>query len=114
MSGAIDGGLTRLRETPRYHWLGLVAACLAGLVLASVHWIGLVAGGALVGLVSTTLRRALLAGLGFGVLALVMWAGLLIWYGSLGGVLATGMLAGLGAVIALVAPVLGSLIRGII
>ena len=114
MSGAIDERLTRLRETPRYHWLWLVAACLAGFVLASVHWIGLVAGGALVGLVSTTLRRALLAGLGFGVLVLVAWAGLLVWHGSLDGVLATGMLAGLGAAIALVAPVLGSLVRGIV
>lgn len=114
MSGAIDERLTRLRETPRYHWLGLVAACLAGLVLASVHWLGLVAGGALVGLVATTLRRALLAGLGFGVLVLLTWGAILLWHGSLGGVLATGMLAGLGVAIALAAPVLGSLVRGIV
>jgi hypothetical protein len=114
MSTAVDEGLARLRETPRYHWLGLVAACLAGLVLASVHPVGLVAGGALVGLVSTTLRRAVLAGLGFGVLVLVAWAGLLVWHGSLGGVLATGQFVALGAAMALGGPLLGSLVRGVV
>lgn len=114
MSTAVGEGLTRLRETPRYHWLGLVAACLAGLVLVSVHWVGLVAGGALVGLVSTTLRRALLAGFGFGLLVLVTWAVLLTWHGSLGGVLATGQFVALGVAMALAGPLLGSLVRGIV
>ncbi|PSP58936.1 hypothetical protein BRC73_07415 [Halobacteriales archaeon QH_7_66_37] len=111
---ALGDGLTQLRRTPRYHWAGLLVACVVGLVLANVHWVGLVAGGALVGLVATTLRRALLAGLCFGVLALATWGAVLLWHGTLGGVLGTGLFAGLGAAIALAAPVLGSLVRGVV
>ncbi len=114
MSTGVDEWLATLRGTPRYHWLAMIAACVAGLVLASVHWVGLVAGGALVGLMSTTLRRALLAGLGFGALVLLAWASLLAWHGALGGALVTGRLAGLGVAMALVAPVLGSLVRGVV
>jgi hypothetical protein len=111
---ALADGLARLRKTPRYHWLGLVAACGLGLALSAIHWLGLVAGGLFVGLVATTLRRALLAGLGFGVLVLMTWAALLVWNGTLGEVLATGRLLALGAAIALVAPLLGSLVRGVV
>jgi len=111
---AVADGLTRVRETPRYHWLGLVAACSLGLGLSAIHWLGLIAGGLLVGLVATTLRRALLAGLGFGALVLVTWATLLVWNGTLGEVLATGRLVALGVAIAFVAPLLGSLVRGVV
>jgi hypothetical protein len=110
----VSARLAPLRETPRYHWAGLVAAIVLGLALASVHWLGLVAGGALVGIVSTSFRRALLAGLGFGVLVVVSWVGLAVVGGVLGKVLATGQLAGITVAIGLVAPVLGSLVRGIV
>ena len=56
--------LRLLREDATYHWVGLLVAVVLGLVLASVHWVGLVVGGALVGLVTASLRRALLAGRG--------------------------------------------------
>lgn len=106
--------LAPLREEPQYHWLGLIAAVSFGLVLSSVHWLGLVAGGAFVGIVSTSFKRAVLAGLGFGVFVVVAWVGLAVAGGVLGKVLATGQLAGITVAIGLVAPVLGSLVRGIV
>jgi len=106
--------LDRVRRVPRYQWLAMVAGCAVGLVLASIHWVGLVAGGALVGLAATTLPRALLAGLGFGVLVVLTWVGGLLWAGSLGNVTAMGRIAGLGLGMAIVGPLVGSLVRGIV
>jgi len=106
--------LRRIREEPVPHWVALVAAVVVGLALSTVHWLGLVAGGALVGLVATSLRRALVAALGFGVLVVLVWAALLALSGSLGKVLVMGEIAGLGVAIALAAPVVGSLARGVI
>jgi len=60
----------RTRRNPRR--AALVAALLVGLVAVWVHWIGLVVAGALVGLVSRTLPRALAAGVGVGALVLVL------------------------------------------
>jgi hypothetical protein len=110
----ISKRLAPLREEPQYHWLGLLAAVSFGLVLSSVHWLGLVAGGAFVGIVSTSFKRAVLGGLGFGVLAVLAWGGLLVMGGALGEVAATGQLAGITVAIGIVAPVLGSLVRGIV
>lgn len=101
-----------LREH-RYQPAVLVAAALVGLALAWVHWLGLFVAGALVGLVSRTLPRAVVAGLAFGVLAL------------LGHVLASPAMTAadflaltpasyVTIAAALVAPVWGSLIRGTI
>jgi hypothetical protein len=106
--------LRLIREESPYHWAALVVAIVLGLGLSTVHWVGLVAGGALVGLVAASLRRALLAGLGFGLLALAVWVVLLVLAGSLGEVLATGQLAAISVAIALVGPVFGSLARGVV
>ena len=106
--------LGRVREESGPHWVALVVALVVGLVLSTVHWLGLVVGGALVGLVAATLPRALLSGLGFGLLVAALWAFLLGLSGALGDVTATGRFAGLGLLVALVAPVLGSLVRGIV
>jgi hypothetical protein len=103
-----------LREDATYHWVGLVTAIVVGLVLAAVHWVGLVAGGALVGLVASSLRRAVLAGVGFGVLAVLGWLALLAVAGSLGEVLATGRLVVLAVGMGIVAPAFGSLARGVV
>lgn len=110
----IESALTVVRQEPRYHWAGFLLAVVAGLVVASVHWVGLVVGGALVGLVASDLLRALLAGLGFGLLAVTLWAGSLWWVGSLGAVLAMGELALVSVAIGLLTPVVGSLIRGVV
>ena len=80
--------LHRVRTESRPHWVALVAAVVVGLVLSGVHWLGLVAA--------------------------AVWALLLAVPGALGGVVAMGRIAGLGLLIALVAPVVGSLARGVV
>lgn len=114
ITSRVRAQLRRVREEPVSHWVALVVAIVLGLALSTVHWLGLVAGGALVGLVSTSLRRALAAGLGFGVLVVLVWAVLFALSGSLGKVLAMGELVWLGIAVALLAPVVGSLARGVI
>ncbi len=104
--------LTQLRETPRYHWLALVVGCVVGLVAASLHWIGLVVGGALVGVVAANVRRAVLAGAGFGILVLLVWGALLWTAGTFGQATAMGDFTLLAVAIALGLPILGSLVRG--
>lgn len=106
--------LQTVREDPFIHWVTLAGALIAGILLAQLHWLGLVAGGALVGLVTTSLLRALLAGVGFGITVLFIWAGTLAAAGSLGNVSSMGELAALGVGIGIAAPVLGSLVRGVI
>lgn len=108
------GLLRAIRERPRVHWLALALAVILGLLLAWRHWLGLVAGGGLVGLVSTSVRRALLAGLGFGLTVLVVWLGALAVDGSLGEVLAMGELVLLGGLVGVGGAVLGSLLRGVV
>jgi len=106
--------LRLLREDPAYHWVGLLVAIVVGVALSTVHWLGLVAGGALVGLLAASVRRAVLAALGFGVIVLLVWVVLFAFAGSLGEVLATGRLVVVGTAMGLLAPVLGSLARGIV
>ncbi len=107
-----DGRLDRLRTEPRAHAAGLVVATGLGVLAAWLDPLGLVVGGALVGLVAASLRRAILYGLAFGVLVLVVFAL------SLGTTLgpAVGMVPAvyltLGAGVGM--PVLGSLVRGLV
>ena len=103
--------LTRFRRDPTVHWVSLVVAILAGLGLATLHWIGLVVGGVLVGLLAATVWRALLAGIGFGFLALCLWLGSLWSAGTLSAVLAMGEVTVLAILLVLVLPVVGSLAR---
>lgn len=112
MSAASTVG--RVRTDPFVHWIALLLATGIGLGLASVHWTGLVAGGALVGLVATSLKRALLAGVGFGVTALVVWFGTLVASGVLGKVLATGQFVWIAVAVGVAAPLAGSLLRGVV
>jgi len=114
MSGRSVAVLDRIRTEPRTHWIALVAAIVLGLAAATVHWIGLVLAGALVGLVSQSLRRALLAGFGFGVLAVLVWMGSLAWAGALGKVLNTGLFGLLSVGIGILVPTFGSLVRGVV
>ncbi|SDM95060.1 hypothetical protein SAMN04487949_2955 [Halogranum gelatinilyticum] len=72
MSGETGGtSLDGLREGGSRHLLALGVAVVVGLALAWVHWLGLFAAGALVGLVSRDLPRAVVAGLVVGVIVLV-------------------------------------------
>lgn len=106
--------LQRVRTDPFVHWVALLLTTGVGLSLASIHWLGLVAGGALVGLVAPSLKRALLAGLAFGVTALLVWLVVLATNGVLGKVLATGQFFGIAVLIGVLAPLLGSLVRGVV
>lgn len=104
--------LERARTRTRDHRIALGAALIGGLALAWLHWFGLVLGGALVGLVAPTLRRALVAGLGFGVLVLAAFA--ITLGGAVGDVMGMTPVVYLAVGTALALPVLGSLARGLV
>lgn len=107
-------GLSRLRADERQRRMVLAAGVLLGLGLGSLHWLGLVVGGAVVALPARTVPRGIGYGLGLGVLGLLVFAGLLAWQGALGPALSTGMVGGITVVIGLAAPLLGSLVRGVV
>ncbi|MFB6184045.1 MAG: hypothetical protein ABEI96_05770 [Haloarculaceae archaeon] len=64
--------LATVRRRPRRRRVALLVAGLVGLGLADSHWIGLVVAGALVGLVSETVPRAVVGGLVLGVVVLAV------------------------------------------
>lgn len=103
--------LERAREDPRDHRIALAAAVVVGLVLAWLHWFGLVLGGALVGLVSSTLERAVLAGLGFGVVVLIAFVASLGTSAPSALLMTPATYVTVGAALAL--PAFGSLVRGL-
>jgi len=121
MSGAkVDGegsptpaALVALRADSRRRAVALAVAVVVGLALAWVHWLGLVAAGGLVGLVSRSLPRAVLWGLVVGVLALAVTVLAHPVMGpqeflSLSPPVYVAIAAGV------VAPVWGSLVRGVV
>lgn len=113
-TGTLRTQAARIRTDPPVHWGAMLLAFVVGLALAHVHWVGLVVGGALVGLVTTSLVRALLGGLSFGLVALTVWAGRLWMAGALSNGLAMGQITLVAVAIVILAPVLGSLTRGIL
>ena len=100
-----------IRTEPRRQAVALAIAALVGVGLAWHHWIGLLLAGALVGIVSPDLPRAMAAGLGVGILVLVVFA--LSLGSALGPALAMtpATYVTVGAAVGL--PLLGSLVRGI-
>lgn len=106
--------LTEVRTNRRERWVTLATVAAIGLAAAWVHWYGFVLGGALVGLVSKNVERGLLAGLGFGVLAWVVFAGLLASHGALVAYLGMGQITGVSAAIPVAGSLLGSLVRGVV
>ncbi|MFB6141263.1 MAG: hypothetical protein ABEJ26_12620 [Halosimplex sp.] len=112
-----SGALPRLYDaqtTPRTRRAMTLAATVVGLAFATVHWSGLLVGGALVGLCYPTFRRALVAGLGFGVAALLVAGGRLALAGALDESLAMGPLLAVGVAVPLVAGPLGASVRGLL
>lgn len=101
------------QTTPRERWALALAAAVAGLALATVHWSGLLVGGALVGLCWPTLRRALVAGLGFGVVVLGVAAVRFALAGTLGAVVEAWPLVAVLVLAPLVAGPLGAAVRGL-
>jgi len=106
--------LSAAQTTPRQRWALTAAATALGLGLASLHWVGLLVGGALVGLCQPTLRRALVAGLGFGVVVLLVVAVQFALAGSLSAYLAMGPLLAVSVAAPLVAGPLGAAARGLV
>ncbi|WP_137287542.1 hypothetical protein [Halorussus salinisoli] len=104
--------LTEIRADHRARWFGLAAGVAVGLAAAWVHWYGFLLGGLLVGLVSKDLERGLAAGIGFGLLAWAVFAGLVAANGGLEEYAATGRLLYLSVGIPVGLSALGSLIRG--
>ena len=105
--------LAEARRRPNRRRSLLVAAALAGLALAWIHWLGLFAAGALVGLASRTLRRALLAGLAFGVVVLAVHVLASPVMGA-GEFLSLTPLTYVTVGLALVGPLWGSLARAVV
>jgi hypothetical protein len=105
--------LTVVRTDPRKRYVALAVAVVAGLAAAWVHWLGLVVAGALVGVVSRTLPRAVAAGLGVGVagLALTVLASPAMGPGDFLALSPPSYVA-VGA--GLVLPAWGALIRGVV
>ncbi|QLD85846.1 hypothetical protein HWV23_08955 [Natronomonas halophila] len=105
--------LTTVRTEPRKRYTALVVLAIIGLGAAWVHWLGLFVAGALVGLVSRTLPRAVVAGLvvGIAVLALNALASPTMGVGEFLTLTPPAYVA-IGA--ALVLPVWGSLVRGVV
>ncbi|MEF8887152.1 MAG: hypothetical protein V5A30_05035 [Haloarculaceae archaeon] len=113
-SGRFSRVLAAVRTGGRgRRWLVTAGAVALGLVLATGHWMGLVLGGAFVGVLQRDLKRAVVVGLFFGLLALGAFtlvaprleAGELL-------VLTPAAYVTLGAGLGL--PLLGSLTRGVV
>jgi hypothetical protein len=114
MSGADLGArLDAIRSTPRDRWLVSLGGALVAFAVVTVHWLGFVLGGAVVALAQPSLRRGLLAGLAFGVLAWLAFAGWLAFTGDLARYLGMGEVLAVSTAIPLVGSLLGSLARGL-
>ncbi|ELY62034.1 hypothetical protein [Natronolimnohabitans innermongolicus] len=66
--------LERVRTEPGPHVAAVAVAVALGLLASWLHWAGLLVGGALVGFTAPSLPRAVVGGLGFGAVALVVFA----------------------------------------
>lgn len=106
--------LSAVRADPDRRRTAQAAGAVVGLLLATLHPVGLVVGGALVGLFAATIPRAVGAGAAFGVLVLVAFAAVLAVGGGLGGYLGMGAVTLVSVGAAVVLPVLGSLVRGVV
>ena len=113
-----DGGstpafLVAIRETRQTRWIALLAAGVLGLGLAWAHWLGLFAAGALVGLVSRDVPRAVAAGLAMGLVVLAIQVLAIPAMGP-DEFFALSPPSYLAVAAALVAPAWGSLVRGVV
>lgn len=105
--------LVEIRESPTQRRILLVVAALAGLAFAWFHWAGLFAAGALVGLVSKTVPRAVGAGVVVGVLVLAVHIFAVPAMGA-GDFVALSPPSYVAVAAALLMPLWGSLVRGVI
>ncbi|WP_135854665.1 hypothetical protein [Halorussus salinus] len=111
-AGPFGSALAEIRGDRRARWAALVGGAAVGLAAAWLHWYGFLLGGALVGLSSKDLKRALAAGVGFGLLAWAVFAGLVAANGGLVRYAEMGRLLYLSVGIPVGLSTLGSLLRG--
>jgi len=109
----MTGRLDAVRGDPRRQAVAFAVAAVVGLALATVHPLGFLVGGALVSLPTANWRRGLLAGLAFGVLGWLAFAGLLAANGSFERYLAMGRILALSVAIPVVAGLVGGLARAL-
>lgn len=102
------------RAAEHWRWAAMVAAIGIGLVVSSIHWAGLFLGGALVGLAATTRKRALLSGLGFGILVWIVFALSIFASGDFEQYLAMGQILVVSVAIPVVAATFAALVRWLI
>lgn len=105
--------LDALRENRVRRRVATGGAIVVGLGAVWIHWIGFVLGGALVSLPQSSIRRGLLAGLGFGVFS---WISFVAWLATAGNetlYFGMGQVLAISTVIALLGSLLGALVRGI-
>lgn len=112
--GSLLGRLYASERDPGRRRTLTVVGLVVGLLLATVHWSGLFLGGALVGLAQPTLRRALLAGLGYGLAALVVAGASVAAADTLDALFATWPLVAIGVAVPLLAGFVGALVRGVL
>lgn len=105
--------LTEIRTDRRRRYAALGVAVVLGVAVAWLHWLGLLAAGSLVGLFSRDIRRAALAGLGVGILALALNV-LASPAMNVGSFLALTPPAYVAVAAGLALPVWGSLVRGVV
>lgn len=102
-----------VRESPLLRGVALVVAVVVGVAFAWLHWFGLFVGGAAVGLVSKTVPRAVVAGLAVGavVLALQVFGSPVMGPEEF---LSLSPPSYVAIAAALVMPLWGSLVRGVV
>lgn len=105
--------LDAARSDDRRRWLLSIVGAICGLALTWIHWLGIVVGGALVALPQVSLRRGVLAGVGFGVLTILVVGLWLATAGTIDTYLAMGRVLGISTAIPLAFALLGSLARGL-
>ncbi|MDZ7689021.1 MAG: hypothetical protein U5J64_09960 [Halobacteriales archaeon] len=105
--------LAEVRGKPKQRGVLLIVDALVGVGFAWFHWFGLFVAGALVGLVSETVPRALFAGFVVGVLVLVLHVGVSPVMDA-GEFFALSPPSYVAIAAALLMPLWGSLIRGVV
>jgi hypothetical protein len=114
MAVATPDALETFRRSDRVD-LAVLVAVLVGLAATAIHPAGLVVGGALVGLVASSLSRAFVLGLGFGITVLFAWGLVLLWFGTFVSVASAVPLVYVAVGAALGLPALGAVaVRGVV
>lgn len=109
----VRGRIDEVRRTPSARAALGAVGVLVGVWIATVHWSGFIITGLAIGIVAATLREAVVAALGVGLLLSIGFIGYAWWYDQLGRMLALGELTAIALVIPPILVIIGSLVRGL-